>query len=245
MKLNSKTIGIIVIAILFGGISLSKGLNIWRTESTKVPVVFNEGEFAGEYNPADIRGSYTLEDINNAFEISPKEMANAFGLNNIDNPSLIKVKDLENIYSDLDGDKEIGTASVRYFVALYKNLPYEMDEEIYLPITAVKILINEAKINKEQEKYLSEHTVDVSNIEQYKDSSDNDSEKNNSEDNDEKLIKGKTTFKEVIDWGVSKEILEEIINEKIVDESLVIRDYCMKNGVEFSQVKEEIQKKIH
>ncbi|MCM1990819.1 hypothetical protein [Oceanirhabdus seepicola] len=239
MKLNSKTIGIILIVILFGGISLSKGLNIWHTESTKVPVVFKEGEFEGEYNPADIRGSYTFEDINNAFQISPEELAKAFGLNNIGEASLIKVKDLEDLYGGLEGDKEIGTASVRYFVALYKNLPYEMVEEIYLPKSAVEMLKTEKKISQEQKEYLNEHTVDISNIKDQNEISEKDSE-----DNDEKFIKGKTTFEEVIDWGVSKESLEEIINGKIYDEAVVIRDYCMENGAEFSQIKEAIQKKI-
>ncbi|WBW99566.1 hypothetical protein [Oceanirhabdus sp. W0125-5] len=239
MKLNSKAIGVILILIIFGGIGISKGLNVWKTESTKVPVVFKEGEFAGEYNPADIRGSYSFEDIYNAFNITPEVMARAFGLKDINNPSLFKVKDLEKIYGNLEGDKEIGTASVRYFVALYKKLPYEMGEEIYLPEPAVNILIREIKINEELEKYLSEHSIDISNIKIESNSSEN-----NTEENNEKVIRGKTTFNEVIEWGISEEILENIINGKIIDKSVVIRDYCMKNGVEFSKIKQELQKRI-
>lgn len=43
-------------------------------------------------------------------------MAKAFGLANDLDPSLFKCKDLETLYTDME--KEIGTGSVRMFVAL-------------------------------------------------------------------------------------------------------------------------------
>ena len=63
MKLGSKALGIILVVILFGGITLSTALGYWQTKSTKQPIRFQEGEAAGEYNPADIRGSYTFGEI--------------------------------------------------------------------------------------------------------------------------------------------------------------------------------------
>jgi hypothetical protein len=239
MKLNSKIVGIILIIFLFGGIGIAKGLNIWHTESSKEPVKFKEGEFAGQYNPADIRGSYSFGDISNSFNVPVEDLAKAFGVNNMDNTEAFKVKELENIYAGLEGDIEIGTASVRYFTALYTDLPYEMDEEVYLPEQAVNILKFQDKIGKEEEEYISSHTVDISNIK-----AENNSLEHDSEEEEENKVKGKTTFKEVLDLGVSQEDIEKIINGEIPNKTMSIRDYCMENKIEFSEVKLVIQEKI-
>jgi hypothetical protein len=81
----------------------------WVTESTKVPVTFTEGEFAGQANPADIRGSYTFGDIANSFDVTPEVLAQAFGVTG-DDPAAFAIKELEAIY--LDSGYEIGTVSV-------------------------------------------------------------------------------------------------------------------------------------
>ncbi|MGB8983706.1 MAG: hypothetical protein WCC12_17690, partial [Anaerolineales bacterium] len=66
MTLTSKPLAFILFIIMFGGIAVSSALGWWQTESTKVPAAYTEGEFAGQANPADIRGSYTFGDISNS-----------------------------------------------------------------------------------------------------------------------------------------------------------------------------------
>jgi len=239
MKLNSKIIGVILIIVLFGGIGISKGLNLWHTETTKEPAKFKSGEFAGKNDPADIRGSYTFGDINNSFDIPVEDLAKAFGINNTENIESFAVKDLENIYANLGENIEIGTASVKYFTALYLNLPYEIDEEVYLPEPAVNIIKMQNKINEEQNNYLSSHTIDISNIK-----AENNSEEHISSDTEEMKVKGNTTFKEVLDWGVSEEAMETIIDAKLPNTVMTIKDYCAEKEIEFSIVKTAIQQKI-
>jgi polyferredoxin len=154
--------GTAFVIILFGGIGLSKALNVWNTESTKVPAKYTSGEVSGQYNPADIRGSYTLSDINKSFEVSVEDLAEAFGVTGVQDLGSFKVKELETMYLQYkESGKEIGTESVRYFVALYKGLPYALDEEKYLPKPALKVLESSGKLTEEQKEYVQAHLVDV------------------------------------------------------------------------------------
>ncbi|HET9909566.1 MAG TPA: hypothetical protein VFQ23_23160, partial [Anaerolineales bacterium] len=137
MTLTSKSLAVIVLAMVFGGIAFSSVMGWWATESTKQPVTFADGEFAGQADPADIRGSYTFSDIANSFDVTPEVLAQAFGITESD-PAAFAVKELEAIY--LDSGFEIGTASVRLFVAFYSGLPFDTTEqEIYMPQSATDI----------------------------------------------------------------------------------------------------------
>jgi hypothetical protein len=122
MTLTSKPLAIILFIIMFGGIAVSAALGWWQTESTKVPAAFTEGEYEGQANPADIRGSYTFSDISDSFDVTPEILAQAFQVTS-DGPASFAVKDLEALY--LDSGYEIGTNSIRLFVAFYAGLPFD------------------------------------------------------------------------------------------------------------------------
>lgn len=158
MKIKARTLGILVTVIIFGGISLSSAMNLWITESTKEPDNIESGDYEGEYDPMDIKGSYTFGEVSNLFDIPLEELAIAFDLPEDIDPSTFKNKDLETIY--LDQEYEIGTGSVRMFVALYKGLPYEPEELPYLLDSAAKILTGKVKLSEEQLEYLLSHTID-------------------------------------------------------------------------------------
>ena len=63
MRLTAKPLALLILAVIFGGVLVTSAFNWWTTESTKVPAKFASGEAAGQYDPADIRGSYTFGDI--------------------------------------------------------------------------------------------------------------------------------------------------------------------------------------
>ena len=66
------------------------------------------------------------------------------------------------------------------------------------------------------------------------------------EEHDEEYaaVKGKTIFKDVIDWGVSEEKIEEIIGSSIPNPVMNIRDYCIDNGLSFSTIKSALQEEL-
>ena len=159
MKLKPQTTVIASILFVVAGILGSMALGWWQTESSKVPQRLETTAAAGEeaaYDPADIRGSYTLTEISDLFEIPLEELATAFAIEQ-DKAAAFKVKELETIYTD--PASEVGTSSMRLFVAWYKALPFELKEDSFLPAPAVQILREKAQLSLEQEEYLAAHTL--------------------------------------------------------------------------------------
>lgn len=166
MRLKSTATAILVFALIFGAVLLSSAVGYWRTTSAKEASTFESGEFAGEANPADIRGSFSFSDIEKSFGIEAKTLAKAFGVPEKD-AETFQVKALESLYAMPEGSEiELGTASVRYFVALYTGVPYELADTVYLPEAAVQILIDENKVSDEQAKALWTIALDLSEMKQ-------------------------------------------------------------------------------
>lgn len=235
MRIRSLYLAVTIISVIFISFAVTSFTGLWKTTNNKIPVKFDEGEFSGQYDPADIRGSYTFGDISNIFEIPLEDLGIAFGLKDPSRYASFKCNELEAIYAySSEEGMEIGTGSVRYFVALYKGLPYEPTEAVYLPETAVSVLKEKVILSEEQLKYLESHSVDIINIS---------AEEGIIEVNeaDDTIIKGSTTFKELLDWGVKREDVEKILNEEISDIDEKIKDYASGRGIEFEELKGLLQ----
>ncbi|MDY7028975.1 MAG: hypothetical protein SVR04_11815 [Spirochaetota bacterium] len=267
MKLRSPHLAVITVVLVFGGIFISMLLGIWRTESSKVPAAYAQGEFAGEYNPADIRGSYTFDDIEKAFDIPVEILAEAFGLGAQENPGTIQAKIFEEIFGEVNG-KEIGTDSVRLFVALYTGRPYTAEETTALPLQAVDLLVREGRIDagtaeEIREKHGVETALDMMGpgaVETAGDTagtaqSDPEAPEEpaaeelaagdtHDESDEDTAIKGKTTFQELMDWGLDREEIEEVIGMPLGPPNQAVRDFMIEKGVDFGAYKEELQRRL-
>lgn len=242
MKIKSKVLGTLVIVVIFGSIFISSALDLWKTESSKIPKRITEGKFVGKYDPNDIRGAYTFGEVSEIFDIPLEDLRKAFGLSKDIDVSKFKNRDLEEIYGELEEQgKEIGNASVKFFVALYIGVPYDFDEDTYLSKEAVEILKKHDVLLEEHIKYLDIHTVDISS---FMSKEINQEEAQEIHEKTERTIKGKTTFKEVLDWGVSKEVIEEILGISMPNSVLGIREYCLENDIQYSEVREKFQNEI-
>ena len=245
MTLTSKPLAVIVLVMFFGGIFFSSAMGLWATESTKQPITFTDGEFAGQANPADIRGSYTFGDISKSFDVTPEILAQAFGITDGD-PAAFAVKELEAIY--LDSGYEIGTASVRLFVAYYTGLPFDTtDQEIYLPQSATDILLAKGDLSPEQIAYLEMYTVTVGEsapaVEPDVESTPAPAEAP-STTTEEYTVKGKTTFGELITWGVPQSVIEQLIGNPMPDPAMTVKDYASANGLNFETLKPALQAEV-
>lgn len=156
MKINSMTMGIMIFVIFTLGIGSTMAMNLWVTVSEKVPAKFKEAGLADVNNPADIRGSYTFAEVADSFDIELKVLYQAFDIPSDTDGSSFKVKDLEGIYGETE--MEIGTGSVRIFVALYKNLPIELDGSYLLKPGVVLLLEENSELTEEQKAYMETHT---------------------------------------------------------------------------------------
>ncbi len=159
MKLKPQTAVFFSILFVLAGILGSWALGWWQTESDKTPqrleTVGKTGE-EGAYDPADIKGSYTLGEVSSLFEVPLEDLAGAFTVEE-SSAAAFKVKELETIFTDPDA--EVGTSSLRMFVAWYKGLPYELKEDSFLPAPAAALLREKAPLNEEQLAYLETHTL--------------------------------------------------------------------------------------
>ena len=236
MKIKSWHLGVIVPAIFVVGIGSSMALNLWKTESGKVPATFKEGELKGAYNPGDIRGSYSFQDISDVFDVPVDALAKAFGVDTMEHPGEFKAKELEEMYSSFD-QGEIGTDAVRYFTALYTGLPYTPEEDTYLLTPALSVL--KERVSEETMVLLKERTVSPKSF-----TSDESGASPYSSDDEDRLVKGFTTFGEVYSWGVSEEEVAEILGLEPGKRGETIRDYVKAQDIEFSVVKGKLQELI-
>ncbi len=163
MKLKPEITVLIAVLFVAAGIAVTMATGLWQTESDKIPkkldtVVQTDGGQTVQYDPADIRGSYTFKEISDLFGIPFEDLKAAFMLPE-DGAETFQVKSLETL---LQGTEvEIGTSSVRMFVAYYLGIAYTPAEENYLTEAAAAILKEKGKMTPEQASYVETHTVAV------------------------------------------------------------------------------------
>jgi hypothetical protein len=246
MTLRSKHIVPIVLVVFVIGIGGTMLLNLWQTTSSKVPATYTSGEFAGEYNPADIRGSYSFGDIEEVFAVPVAALAEAFAVEDTENPAAFLCKSLEDMYGATE-DGEVGTDSVRWFVALYTGLPYTPDEDTLLPSTSIAVLreqLSETELDTVRSKTITLSALRESTAQ---DSQAADTQETAAQAADTHAeteageVKGNTTFGELQSWGVGKETIEQILGMPIGGAGVTVRDYCIEKGIEFSTVKGALQ----
>mgnify|MGYP001038354853 CR=1 FL=1 len=246
MTLRSKHIVPIVLAVFVVGIGGTMIFNLWQTKSSKVPASYTTGEFAGEYNPADIRGSYSFGDIEEAFAVPVTALATAFAVEDAENPATFLSKSLEDMYGAAENG-EVGTDSVRWFVALYTGLPYTPEEDTLLLSASIPVL--QGRLSETELEAVRNKTVNLSALSRT-DAVPEDSQAETSQAEEQAdthsepeagEVKGNTTFGDLLSWGVSKDTIEQILDLPIGKAGVTVRDYCIENGIEFSTVKTALQ----
>lgn len=236
MKIKSNLLAIITIGILFGSFFITDALGYWQTESKKIPAKFETGDYEGQANPADIRGSFSFGDIESAFNIPVARLAEAFDVT-AEEALTFQVKNLEARYAELaETGREIGTNSVRYFVALYNNLPFEAAEAVYIPAQALEVLWADEKITEDQATLLRPVAITLPDLTGIVVPAAEQSPSNVSEA-EGFILKGKTTFKELIDAGAMQTDIEKILGEQMPSPLTVIKTFCTEKGLDFETIK--------
>jgi len=58
------------------------------------------------------------------------------------------------------------------------------------------------------------------------------------------MLKGKTTFQEVLDWGVPQETIESILGGPMPNPLTKVKDHCFEAGLSFEEIKLDLQIEI-
>ena len=266
MEIRSKTLSVIITIVIFGGIMGASALGLWKTKSVRNPAKIqlseSVGEAAGENagsgdpDPAGIRGNHRFGEISEMFDIPLEILSRAFALPADVDPATFKNQDFDTIYPEFEGEQEIGNGSVKWFVALYTGLPFELEddeEDTYLLRPAVDILKSHADLTAEQIAYLDVYTIEIE-IEkaefnppedelQSSGEADGDAEETERKQ-DEMVVAGKTTFADLLDWGVPVEQIEALIGGEIPNRLMLVYDYCTENGLSFGGIKADLQSEV-
>lgn len=222
-------------------------MNWWQTETQKIPIVYTHGEAAGEYNPADIRGSYTFGEVSDLFGVPLVDLQIAFRIPSDLDAAGFQLKSMEALFGELP--VEIGTESVRMFVAMYCGLPYDLDaaDETYLFPEAVEILISRAQTSSEEIDYLNDHIVplmpDISEVTppSAQDTGIEITPVQTEHTASERVVTGQTTFQDLINWGVEQAEIESVLGEAMPSPQVLIKDFANQKGFTFSTLKTQLQ----
>ncbi len=252
MIIRSKLLGIITLVVIFGGILGSSAIGLWKTTSSGggsksiiLPI-----ENSGLTDPDEISGSTSLCFISDSFDIPVKTLIKAFALPEDINSASFQTKDFESIYPEFEGDQEIGDGSMKWFVALYKGLPYDIEtdgEATYLLQPAVDILKSEATLSENQIAYLDAHTIEVDfdtqSVERDLPEEEPQVKEEQTGENTEDgmTVAGKTTFADLLGWGMTQEQIEAIIGGEMPNRLVSVKEYCAEQGLSFGTIKASLQ----
>lgn len=260
ITIKTKVLGIVAVAVIFGGIAASAGLGLWKTTSSKEPAKIKSGEFSGMPSPSDIRGSYTWADVAKAFSIPERSVIAAFGGTGPDE----KVNSLETLYAEkLPAGTEIGTDSVRLFVALYTNLPHEPEADTVLPTTAIDILRAEGKADEPRIAAAEARSLSIAGnaapmfpSAQPTAVPSQPAESATAGESATQAVSatpagvehtlavgaivGKTTFYDLQSWGFDMKKVKEVLGGT-GPSSQSIKDYCAAKGLSFSEIKIKLE----
>ena len=229
-KISTRTLGMVTVVVMLGGIGFSMLLGLWNVESTKQPALIRQGEFIGQPSPSDIRGSYTWADVSKAFGIPSDLLMEAFGSSL---PS-DKVSLLEAQYAGKVPDgQEVGTDSVRQFVSLYTGLPHTAEEGTLLPRSAIMVLKREGKDTSPSFEEVANKAVSIG------DKLAGSGQGIIPSSSTTISLTGQTTFKDLLDAGYLLQDIEALIG-KPKSLAMTVKDYATEKGIEFSEIKAKI-----
>lgn len=157
-KIKPQIAILLTLVIFVGGIVLTSVTGLWQTQSDKTPKKLTEVEGGQSYDPADIRGSFTFGEISSLYGVPLEDLAQAFGVEQKAAESFL-CKDLETVNEN--PNYEVGTASMRLFVAYYLGLPYETTEATYLSQAAIEIIRENGSPTESQLADLENHVIPI------------------------------------------------------------------------------------
>ncbi|MBN2062483.1 MAG: hypothetical protein JW882_18920, partial [Deltaproteobacteria bacterium] len=135
---------------------------------------------------------------------------------------------------------ELGTDSVRLFVAYYKELPFTPEEGTLITDSAVQILESRVALTEDQKAFLSDRLIKLSDLKKPP-AEEATAETEVHETTEEFAVKGMTTFQDLLDFGITKEEIEKIFGLPMGRTGENLRDFSSSNGLELSEFRPMIE----
>jgi hypothetical protein len=205
---------------------------------------------------SQIRGSFTLNEVELLYGIPSKAIIEAFNLSKDTNPATFRLNNLKEIYQpvELEGEMyEVETDTVKVFVSLYTGIPYISEETFYLPEQTVDYLLRNNKLTGEEKEYWEKHIFNllmIENIVNDKFTIEEDETDYLTGDyivqkgriTDNISIAGRTTIAELLTMGIDETIFQNLTGLELPDEmNISVRDYAASNGIEFGEIRGKLE----
>ncbi len=214
MRINPIVYGFIVLIIFFGTILGFQAAGVWSISGK----VTSSGD-AVQPSAADvnsIQGWMTLDQITTTYNVPLAELLQKFELP-ADTPPTTAIKDLESeLFSVTNLRTWLQSRANPSTGASAEITPITNEEAAATPQpTATAPALAETAVPAPTEHVAPDRTVT-----------------------------GKTTFQELLDWGVSKESIQKIIGSGLPDPAIVVKDYITGKGMEFPAIKTALQAEV-
>jgi hypothetical protein len=213
MRINPFIYGIFVLTIFLGVIYGFQTAGLWSV-SGKLTASGEAVQPLAE-DVSSIKGWMTLDQILSVYNVPLDELVAQFGLP-ADTPASAALKDLES-------DSFSVTDLRDWLSARTQQLPSETsnptDPAIQpTPASAETLLAPQVELPAPGETALpTEHAPTAGSV------------------------TGKSTFQDLLDWGVAPEAIESILGGPVPDPSTVVKDYVTQQGMDFASIKNALQ----
>lgn len=240
-KLNFYSIILIIFLsfTLFIGGSMYTGY--WQTERAATPKVIETGAFQGQYDPYDIRGSYTIDEILTLYQIPKQDFYAGLGLP----ASLPTSTQLKALESTVESEEHFGVSNVRDFVAFYVGIISEIPDSDAHETTNTTDNSNETTTNaKETNIYVqgSQGGGFGSGLGNPDDPTINHNNRSAT------TPTGGTTLAQVYEWGITREMMEKQFKVNFdqldITPETILKDFADQIGIKMYDIKEFINSKM-
>ena len=223
MRINPLIYGVLVLTVFFGIILGFQAAGIWSI-SGKVDA---SGE---EINPSvsdvnTIKGWMTLDQITAAYNVSLASILQEFNLS-ADTQGSAAIKDLE---SDL-----FSVTTLRIWLqSLASPLSATVEGTPSVQAEPTAVVVSTPALTQSLPTAATSAPTSTPPVTATVHAA------------PDKTMTGKTTFQNLLDWGVTPEAIENVIGTKIPDTSMIIKDFLTTNGMDFSTIKSLLQNEIN
>jgi len=219
MRINPFSYAVLVLAVFLGVIWGFQAAGVWSVSGK----LSNDGEailpVASDVNT--IKGWMTLEQISTVYNVPIAEILAQFELP-ADAAPATALKDLETDLFSVTGLREwlqSRSEPVAPVGATPDSTLQPTEPPVQLPPTSQATPVP-AQVEPTAAPAATEHVAPA------------------------RTITGKTTFQELLDWGLSEDAIRQIIGGELPALSTVIKDYLTGKGLEFSPIKTALQAEI-
>lgn len=131
---------------------------------------------------------------------------------------------------------------MRLFVAFYTGLPFDLTTATttYLPQSAAQLLRELGTLSPERLAFLESHTLSTAEDSSAPEAAFTPTPAAASETS----VKGKTTFGELLAWGVPQSVIETLIGAPLPDPAMTVKDYAAANGLDFETLRPALQAEV-